>query len=129
QESGMYQAVSEHGHIRRGSFLMLFTSRERALRYLSCIAIAIPVWFIVGILMIFSPELGRELGLTGEIRAPMTSLCWSAGIAAGDLVSGVLSQLFRTRKKIIITFVLASAALAATLLHIRGASPAVFYTL
>ena len=104
-ESGMYRQSENQTNVKRGNFLMLFSSRKNALRYLSCITVAVPVWFIIGILMIFSPEFGKALGLSGEIKAQTTTLCWAVGISVGDLVSGVLSQIFKSRKKVITFFV------------------------
>ena len=42
----------------------LFRTWPRAKKYLSVIAVGVPIWFAVGILVTFSPELGRALGLT-----------------------------------------------------------------
>lgn len=126
-ESGMFQALTNHTHIVRGNFLMLFSSGTRAIRYLSCIAIAIPVWYIVGILMIFSPELGKALGISGDIKAQTTALCWTIGITLGDVVSGVLSQLLKNRKQVISFFVAVSGILSAMLLSSYGASTTTFY--
>lgn len=126
-ESGVFKSITDQAHIKRGNFLMIFTSKERVVRYLSCISIAVPVWFIVGVLMIFSPELGKALGLSGDIKSPTTALCWTIGITLGDIGSGVLSQLIRSRKRVIRYFLIASATLSALILNMYGASPATFY--
>lgn len=126
-ESGMFKEAVNHKHIERGNFLMLFSSRAYALRYLSCIAVAIPVWFIIGILMIFSPEFGKALGLAGEVKAQTTTLCWAIGISLGDFISGVLSQIFRSRKKVITFFVTMAGVFSCVALSLHGSSTSVFY--
>lgn len=106
----------------------MFTSWNRLRRYLSCILIAVPVWYIIGVLLIFSPELGRALGLSGEIRAQTTALCWTIGITLGDVVSGVLSQIIKNTKRVLRGFIFVSGLLCAVLLSMHGSSRTAFYT-
>lgn len=67
-ESGMFQQVKAEPHAR-GRFLQLFATRERATRYLSIIIIGVPIWYVVGILITFSPEFGRAMGFADIPRA------------------------------------------------------------
>lgn len=104
RESGLY-AASEHNHqAHRGDFLLLFKSRERFLRYLRYILIGLPVWFVVGILVTFSPELQQWAGATEEIKAGKAVLFCYAGLSFGDMVSGLLSQRWKSRKKALLLF-------------------------
>ena len=54
-ESGMYKAAkaadSNENSIARGNFLALFTDRTRFVKYLRCIFIGLPTWFMIGILV------------------------------------------------------------------------------
>ena len=45
--------------VGRGDFLSLFSSADRLSRYLRCILMGIPLWFVVGILITFAPEFGK----------------------------------------------------------------------
>src|SRR5580698_4025482 len=61
-ESGMFQQLrTGQTHVARGNFLMLFTNAKRLMKYLRCIFIGLPLWYIVGILIAFSPEISRAL--------------------------------------------------------------------
>ena len=60
-ESGMFEAVKNKS-VKRGSFGLIFKSLPNILRYLCCILIGIPLWFVIGILVTFSPEFGKALG-------------------------------------------------------------------
>ena len=55
QESGMYESAkvadSKEGSIARGNFFALFTDRMRLVKYLRCIFIALPTWYMIGILV------------------------------------------------------------------------------
>ena len=102
-ESGMFQQTLK-AEVSRGAFWKLFTPRSRALLFLNSILIGVPIWFCVGILITFSPELAKELGVEGMVNPAYAVMCTYAGLTVGDFFSGALSQRFRTRKKIVRVF-------------------------
>ncbi|MGB1735915.1 MAG: MFS transporter, partial [Schleiferiaceae bacterium] len=66
-ESGLFEKMEKNTTVVRGNFFMLFNKRERFMRYLRSILIGLPTWFVVGILISFSPEFARQLGIEGTI--------------------------------------------------------------
>lgn len=106
-ESGMFKSTTEKS-VARGQFFQLFASKERFLRYLRCILIGMPTWYVIGILVTFSPELGAALGVPGVIVAGRSVMMAYAGLVVGDIISGVLSQYLRSRKKVIGAFLAAT---------------------
>jgi hypothetical protein len=61
----------------------------------------IPTWFVIGILATLSNEVGVALQIK-EVIVPGLAIMWCyVGLAAGDLLSGVISELLRSRKKAI----------------------------
>jgi len=108
-ESGMFREMDKK-EISRGNFLALFTDRRRFGRYLDSILIGIPTWFVVGILITFSPEFARVLQVTGPVSAGNAVMYCYLGLVLGDFSSGVLSQLFRSRKKVILLFLALTGA-------------------
>ncbi|MBK7105211.1 MAG: MFS transporter [Ignavibacteriae bacterium] len=103
-ESGMYKTIKD-SHVSKGNFIKLFTSRERFLRYLNCILIGLPIWYVVGVLITFSPEFGKVLGAKGDISAGKAIMFTYIGLIFGDFASGFLSQYLKSRKKIIMMFI------------------------
>jgi len=102
-ESGIFAKVKE-SDVKRGDFLALFRTRDRFVRYASVILVGVPVWYGVGILAINAPEITAALGATEAPLRP-TAIWWMyAGLAAGDLGSGLVSQLLRSRKRALGTF-------------------------
>jgi len=99
-ESGMFQQVLK-ADVSRGAFWKLFTPGTRALLFLNSILIGVPIWFCVGILITFSPELAQELGIQGVVNPAYAVMATYAGLTLGDFLSGALSQWFQTRKKIV----------------------------
>lgn len=100
--------------VRRGSFRLLFSSGERTRRYVASIVSGIPIWFTVGLLITLTPEIATLKEIEGASLATCFIL-FQSGVAIGDLSSGMFSQLFQTRKKILLTYM--SIALAATMAH------------
>jgi putative MFS transporter len=128
RESGMFNALTK-AHVSRGDFFSLFTDGARLFRYIRCILIGLPTWFVVGILITFSPELAPQLRVTGPINAgTAVAFCYS-GITLGSVLSGVLSQAWGTRKKVVALFISATVLGVAICLCARDLSPALFYAL
>jgi MFS family permease len=125
-ESGLFVRVAAT-HPRRGDFLALFTDRGRFLKYLRVIAIGLPLWYLVGILITFSPEFGKAFGLA-EIPSAgkAVAICYS-GLAIGDLASGMISQLLSSRRRAVLLFLLAQLAGVACYFTLGQGSLTAFY--
>lgn len=127
-ESGMYQKTAEAG-VTRGNFLHLFTSAERFMRYLRSILIGVPLWFAVGILVIFSKEFGQALGATETINPGHAIGFMYAGLSLGDFITGYLSQRYGSRRRVVLVCQLLNVGLLAVYLLSRNFSPTYFYAL
>ena len=99
---------SQKQALSRGSVGMLFSDRARLSKYIQSILVGLPIWFVVGILITFSPEFGKALGLSAPVVAGKAVMLSFSGQVAGDLVSGFLSQSMQSRKKVIRLFMLLS---------------------
>jgi MFS family permease len=126
RESGMFEHnLSEH--IKRGDFLSLFTHRPLLIKYLKTIAIGIPLWFVVGILVMFSPEFAKAFQITGEVSAGTALMYCYIGLAIGDFSSGYLSQKLQSRKKAFALFLTFSAGTVLWYYTLTGATADAFY--
>lgn len=126
-ESGMFDKMQTETGVRRGDIMMLFTNLERFGRYIDCILIGVPIWFVIGILVTFSPEICKELGATDIVSAGEAIFWAYAGLAVGDIASGIVSQWLRSRKATLWIFHGASAILILVFLLSMGMSPAYYY--
>jgi MFS transporter, putative metabolite:H+ symporter len=125
-ESGMFLTLKEKT-VERGNFISLFTRADRFKRFMNCILIGLPIWFTIGILITFSPEFAAEIGLTTQIVAGDAVMFSYLGLAAGDMSSGVLSQWFRSRRKIVFVFILLTGAFILMYLYPPVVSKTFFY--
>lgn len=125
-ESGMFEKI-RHGGGSRGDFLSLFTNAHRFRRYACCILIGLPTWFVVGILVTLSPEFAKAIGVVGAINAGDAVMICYLGITLGDFASGSLSQLLRSRRKVVAIFLLISALGIALYFLGHGVSSTWFY--
>lgn len=126
-ESGLYHSVKE-SKVSRGNFFMLFTNLNRFVRYLSCIAIGVPIWYMIGILVTFSPEFAIELGIE-NVQAGSAVMYFYLGTSFGDFMSGYLSQVFKSRKKILFAYLIFTVAMIPVYLFTHGISASMFYVI
>ncbi|WP_066838771.1 MFS transporter [Rufibacter ruber] len=127
-ESGLF-ARTRQEKVSRGNFLSLFTSAPRFFKYLKCILVGVPIWFVVGVLITFSPEFGQALGVQVPVSAAKAiSFCY-LGLSLGDVASGVLSQKLKSRKRAVLLSLFLLAVVVALYLFARGAGEAYFYGL
>ncbi|MES2387344.1 MAG: MFS transporter [Bacteroidota bacterium] len=128
-ESGMFKAVKQDAGVKRGNFLLLFKRKDLFMRYLRLILIGVPIWYVVGILMTLAPELAPYLGITEKITGGRAVMYCYGGMVIGDLISGSLSQLMKSRKKVLLLFHGLQALTITCYFVLRGLSPDSFYVL
>ncbi|MBL8953367.1 MAG: MFS transporter [Myxococcaceae bacterium] len=128
-ESTMFAKVKESAAVKKGHFLSLFLSRERAVRYLCCILVGLPVWFVIGILIKFAPAFAKATGVTGAASAGDAIMYAYVGLSVGDLLSGAASQWSASRRKVVIAYLIACAALTVAYVTVQGLSLEAFYVL
>src|SRR5690606_12138397 len=118
-ESGMFKEMAD-SKVAKGSLKMLFANRRRFVKYLHCILIGIPLWFIVGILVTQSPEIGKALGAAEPLNAGTGILFTYLGIAIGDVIAGLFAQITRSRRLTVFVFQLLSIISVFTYLSFKG---------
>lgn len=127
-ESGMFEK-SKTADIRHGNFFDLFRNKATALKYLYCILIGCPIWFIIGILIGRAPEFALELGSASVIEREYSIMFCYSGLVFGDIASGALSQFLRSRKKTFYVFYILCIALILIYVQLHNASSVMYYTM
>jgi len=102
-ESGMFKDI-QNAEVVKGNILMFFTNGARFKKYLLAILIGLPTWYVIGILITFSKEFGKEFGITEEIQPAKSVMFAYVAISIADLGIGFLSQALKSRKKALYIF-------------------------
>ncbi|MDF2448545.1 MAG: major facilitator superfamily transport protein [Bacteroidota bacterium] len=129
-ESGMFSAIKAENAVKKGDILQLFSSQKSIVKYLCIIFVTVPVWYVMGTLVLFSPELSEMMGLPEKSVSAGRSIMFAyAGITVGDIASGLISQLLRSRKKALALFL--SLTTLGTIFYFLygGISVFVFYSI
>ena len=102
-ESGMFKKLSTKP-VEKGKLSMLFNDADRFKRYLYCLLIGLPIWFVVGILITQAPEFGKALGAPVTLSAGKGILFTYLGLSLGDMAAGLFAQLTKSRRLAVFTF-------------------------
>jgi MFS family permease len=96
-ESKMFKrsrsAATSHGG------LALFRKWATAKRFLLSLALGLPIFFVLLILAPFAPEIGAALPPGHAVTAALGTGAVALGLTFGDVVSGLMSQWLKSRKR------------------------------
>lgn len=102
-ESSMFQRIKALP-VQRGNFLMFFTDGKRFRKYVLAILIGLPTWYVIGILVAFSNDFGKALGIRENIDPGRATMFAYVAIAIADILVGFVSHWLRSRKKALFLF-------------------------
>jgi MFS family permease len=122
-ESGMYSHAAEQSHVKKGNIFMLFSNRKTLLKYLACIGIGLPVWYVIGVLINLSNRFAEAQQITVSV-ADCVMFAY-LGLSVGDLLSGLLSQLLKSRKKVVMMYL--TSCLLLSLVYLFLPAHSAFY--
>lgn len=106
----------------RGNIAMLF-KKGRGLKYLKCILIGIPIYYITGVMFTFAPELTKSMDIQGTVTAGNTLLWGTIGLTTGDFISGMLSQALKSRNRAIAICIVVALIGCLIYLNLNGVTP------
>ena len=116
-ESFLFEKGIKSNIAKSVAWWTIFTKRERLIRYLRCMGIALPTYLVIGIYATFGNEFAKALGISGDIPAGTCVLYTYIGIVTGDFFSGFLSQWLQSRRKAILVMMMMTLAGAIVLLY------------
>ncbi|MEI9808989.1 MAG: MFS transporter [Bacteroidota bacterium] len=102
-ESGMFKQVKEQ-NVSRGNLLMFFSNGRRFKKYILAILIGLPTWYVIGILVNYSNRFAKDFYGENKIESGRAIMYAYAAIAIGDILVGLISQYFKSRKKALYLF-------------------------
>jgi len=103
-ESGMFKNVQQKATVVRGNFFMFFQDAKRFRKYILAILIGLPTWFVIGVLVNLSNQFAKDFYGENKIESGRAIMYAYAAIAIGDILVGLISQYFKSRKKALYLF-------------------------
>lgn len=115
-ESSMYTGMQ--ADVSKGNFFQLFTSWPTFKKYVYCILMGLPIWYIIGILVFSAPEITQLIGIQGSITGGDAIMYCYIGLSVGDFVSGALSQWFKSRNRVVFLYLVLAWGLTLYFLYV-----------
>ncbi len=131
-ESGMFEAI-KHANVQKGNLWVILKDKQRRIKYLAVILVAIPLWYVVQLFAKYSPELADGMGLhfPDAVRKTVpvnTIMLTYFGLTLGDFACGIISQKLKSRKKAMWLFIIASIITICIFFLVGAQSETLFYT-
>jgi putative MFS transporter len=121
-ESKIFENLKKQKNIARGDLKLLFASKERVARFFKVLIPGAPIYFTTSILVVFAPEIGFALGLENTFTTADALIYSYVGFILGDLFSGLVSQFLKSRKKVLMSFIVATGLFGFLILNAKGRS-------
>jgi putative MFS transporter len=102
-ESGMFEQV-RNTNVQKGNVWMFFNDLHRFRKYMLAILIGLPTWYVIGILVNYSNRFAKEFNGETAIDSGRSIMYAYTAIAIGDILIGLVSQYFKSRKKALYLF-------------------------
>ncbi len=100
-ESSYFHQMQGDANISKGNLKLIFFQRQNLIKYLHCVFVGIPIWYVIGLLIMNSKDnFGPFLGVY-HISNGLAVMYAYIGLSVGDLISGILSQVLKSRKKVV----------------------------
>lgn len=100
-ESDYFKDIKSEKEVRKGDLRLIFNNRNNLKKYIHCIIIGIPIWYVIGLLIMNSKDnFGPWLGVENVVNGTAVMYAY-IGLSFGDLLSGILSQLLKSRKMVV----------------------------
>jgi MFS transporter, putative metabolite:H+ symporter len=99
-ESGFYNRLKESA-VSKGNLALLFKNKALFKKYISVILMGFPGWFVNGVVMSFTPEIAKAMGMTEIPKVGTVFMVFFIGFTFGDFSCGLVSQWLKSRKKAI----------------------------
>jgi putative MFS transporter len=118
KETNLFLQLLHDKEAKRGSIGLFLSDSKRAFRLIRCFMAGMPIWFFYGVLISFAPEICRDFGRGAVVVTVGAACLWaSCGQALGEALSGIFSQMTRSRKVSMLCFVAAAGISTVVLLR------------
>lgn len=129
-ESGLFETMKKTQQASmQGNLTILFGNPYHRRRYLAVILMGFPGWFVNGIVMTFTPEIARSMGMSSIPSVATVFTLFFLGFTFGDFSCGLVSQWLQSRKRAILLYLSVFSLLTVAYFAIGWLSLEVYYGL
>jgi MFS family permease len=104
ETSHYLEAEAQRSRSERGSLGLVFRNKKLVRIFINAILLGFPIYFFVSIPIKFAADYGKELGLT--IAGTIPIIVFYIALSLSDILANYLSQVFKSRKKVINIYIL-----------------------
>jgi len=130
-ESALHEKLmAEAPDTARGNVLIFFRQPKLLRRLLKVIWVGGPIWAINGLLITFTPEFAKAMGMTVIPTAGNAVLSYFIGASIGNVLVGLASQKLQSRRKALFVWILLQAVSVALYMTVpHGDAVGVYYAM
>ncbi len=126
KEPPLFSKIETDTSIQRGSIKLLLTNKKRCWCLIRCVLAAVPLWFVLGVMVAFAPEVCKSIDQqTMCVSVAAVTIAYAIGETLGEIGSGIVSQFLHSRRMVMFLFLFAAMTLTLIALH----SPPLLYRL
>lgn len=100
RESALFEKTREMA-VSRGSLIKFLGTPKLVGKLMLVTLVGIPIWFAIGIIVTFTPELSKAMAMVPAAKVSGAVLWIYIGLAIGGVLIGGLSQFWQSRKRAI----------------------------
>jgi MFS family permease len=126
RESHMFDGIRQTAK-NKGNLRLLISPISNLPKYIKCVLIGVPIWYVIGTLITFSPEFAKVMDVQGVVKAGHAVMWSYLGLSIGDLASGLLSQYLKSRRHSVMIFLTITVVCIAVYLNLHSPSLGFFY--
>lgn len=97
------ETESQTKRSERGSLTMVLKDKRLLKIFFNSIMLGFPIYFFVSIPIKFAADYGKEIGLT--IKGTIPIIIFYVALSISDIIANYLSQVFKSRKKVLYFYV------------------------
>lgn len=125
-ESGFYTKLEK---AERGNVFTLFRNKKLFKKYISVILMGFPGWFVNGVVMTFTPEIAKAMGMEVIPKVSTVFMVFFIGFTFGDFTCGLVSQYLKSRKQAIKIYLTSFVILLAAFFILGSKSEMWYYVI
>ena len=125
-ESQMYKDMALTP-VKRGGLWLILKHPQQRLYWCAATLMIVPAVFIPQIVFTLSPEIAKAMQIDGIVKANIALACGISGVIIGDMLAALISEVWQSRKKVALLFLLIGSAMLGAYLAVPFHSTQGYY--